>query len=167
MLQSVLPRNQEPHGTCRPARRKNESPPKWPTRKLARAAWPVAAGKKIARHARATALVRGTLCRGGRRDLQRQLATLRHFLLRNLARELGQSIVSEIDFRPTPARRPPQPAASARPNRRTPTASKICARLLYRRSQGMHEDHEQEIRRVAELANLALTDDEVAQMARD
>src|ERR1700679_3057089 len=81
----------------------------------ARAAWPVAAGKKIAKHTKATALVRGTLVvEVGDVIWQRQLATLRHFLLRNLARELGEGMVSEIDFRPTPARRPPQVAASAR-----------------------------------------------------
>jgi predicted nucleic acid-binding Zn ribbon protein len=101
----------------------------------ARAAWPVAAGKKIAKHAKATALVRGTLVvEVGDAVWQRQLATLRHFLLRNLARELGQGLVSEIDFRPTPARRPPQPAESARLSAdgiRDPVLA-----LLYRRSQG-------------------------------
>jgi predicted nucleic acid-binding Zn ribbon protein len=82
----------------------------------ARAAWAVAAGKKIARHTKATALVRGTLLvEVGDTIWQRQLAPLRNVLLGNLARELGAGLVSEIDFRPTPARRPPQPAMSARP----------------------------------------------------
>src|SRR5580658_7278744 len=81
----------------------------------ARAAWPVAAGKKIARHARATTLVRGTLIvEVGDLVWQKQLVPLRHFLLRNLKLELGEELVKEIDFRPTPARRPPQPAESAR-----------------------------------------------------
>jgi hypothetical protein len=104
----------------------------------ARAAWPVAAGKKVAKYARATVLVRGTLVvEVGDAVWQRQLAPLRHFLLRNLARELGEGLVTEIDFRPTPARRPPQPAASARPvpihadGIRDPVLA-----LLYRRSQG-------------------------------
>jgi hypothetical protein len=80
----------------------------------ARAAWPIAAGKKIAKHARATALVRNTLVvEVGDYVWQRQLSTLRHFLLRNLARELGPALVTEIDFRPTPKRRPPQPAMTA------------------------------------------------------
>src|ERR1700733_3464703 len=82
----------------------------------ARAAWPMAAGKKVAKHTRATALVRSTLVvEVGDAVWQRQLATLRHFLLRNLARELGPALVTEIDFRPTPKRRPPQAAATARP----------------------------------------------------
>jgi hypothetical protein len=82
----------------------------------ARAAWPMAAGKKIAKHARATALVRTTLVvEVGDAVWQRQLSTLRHFLLRNLARELGPALVTEIDFRPTPKRRPPQVATMARP----------------------------------------------------
>jgi|SRR5579862_6241693 hypothetical protein len=109
----------------------------------ARAAWPVAAGKKIANHTKATALVRGTLVvEVGDAIWQRQLATLRHFLLRNLARELGEGLVSEIDFRPTPARRPPQAAASARaasgqtgPIHADGIQDPVLA-LLYRRSQG-------------------------------
>src|SRR5579863_3794595 len=104
----------------------------------ARAAWPVAAGKKIANHTKATALVRGTLVvEVGDAIWQRQLATLRHFLLRNLARELGEGLVSEIDFRPTPARRPPQAAASARPAPIHPDGIQdpVLA-MLYRRSQG-------------------------------
>jgi hypothetical protein len=67
---------------------------------------------------------------------------LRHFLLRNLARELGEGLVSEIDFRPTPARRPPQAAASARaasgqtgPIHADGIQDPVLA-LLYRRSQG-------------------------------
>lgn len=100
----------------------------------ARAAWPVAAGKKIAKYARATALVRGTLVvEVGDATWQRQLASLRHFLLRNLARELGEGLVSEIDFRPTPARRPPQLSESARPSGEG-IQDPVLA-LLYKRSQ--------------------------------
>jgi predicted nucleic acid-binding Zn ribbon protein len=109
----------------------------------ARAAWPVAAGKKIANHTRATALVRSTLVvEVGDAIWQKQLATLRHFLLRNLARELGEGLVSEIDFRPTPARRPPQQASSARPGSgqmgpvHTDGIQDPVLALLYRRSQG-------------------------------
>src|SRR5579884_2289658 len=81
----------------------------------ARAAWPVAAGKKIARHTRATALVRTTLVvEVGDAVWRRQLASLRHFLLTNLQKELGAGVVSDIDFRPMPARRPPQLATAAR-----------------------------------------------------
>jgi predicted nucleic acid-binding Zn ribbon protein len=80
------------------------------------AAWKVAAGKKIAEHTRATAVVRGALIVEVEDVVwQRQLHTLRHFLLRNLAGALGEAMITEIDFRPMPARRQPQRAATARP----------------------------------------------------
>jgi predicted nucleic acid-binding Zn ribbon protein len=105
----------------------------------ARAAWAVAAGKKIARHTRATALVRTTLIvEVGDHMWQRQLTTLRSFLLRNLAKELGPEAVTEIDFRPAPPRRPPQTAASARRDT-APLFAGIqdpVMALLYKRSQG-------------------------------
>src|SRR5277367_6130154 len=108
----------------------------------ARSAWAVAAGKKIARHTKATALVRGTLVvEVGDAIWQRQLATLRGFLLRNRKRELGEDLVNEIDFRPTPARRPPQPASAARPRpghmdgAHTDGIQDPVLALLYRRSQ--------------------------------
>jgi predicted nucleic acid-binding Zn ribbon protein len=82
----------------------------------ARAAWPVAAGKKIAEHTRAAALVRGSLVVEVEDQVwQRQLNTLRHFLLRNLREALGDQTVTEIDFRPMPRRIAPQKAATARP----------------------------------------------------
>jgi hypothetical protein len=82
----------------------------------ARAAWNVAAGKKIAEHTRATVLVRDTLIvEVGDMVWQRQLNTLRHFLLKNLGKILGEGLVKEIDFRPMPARRGPQSAPVARP----------------------------------------------------
>jgi hypothetical protein len=82
----------------------------------ARAAWNAAAGKKIAAHTRATTLVRDTLIVEVEDMVwQRQLSTLRHFLLRNLHGILGEALVREIDFRPMPpARRAPQTSASAR-----------------------------------------------------
>jgi predicted nucleic acid-binding Zn ribbon protein len=84
----------------------------------ARAAWAAAAGPKIARHTRARCVVRKTLVvEVGDATWQRQLSTLRHFLLRNLAKELGPGVIEEIDFRPMPARREPQRAGSARPSR--------------------------------------------------
>src|ERR1700688_818183 len=80
----------------------------------ARAAWALAAGKKIARHTLAAALVRGTLVVEVEDFVwQKQLNTLRHFLLRNLKEILGD-VVMEIDFRPMPPRRKPQRAESAR-----------------------------------------------------
>lgn len=82
----------------------------------AQAAWPMAAGKKIAGKTRATNLVRGTLVVEVEDIVwQRQLNTLRHFLLRNLHKELGEALVTEIDFRPMPRRLAPQRAEHARP----------------------------------------------------
>lgn len=82
----------------------------------ARAAWKVAAGKKIAQHTRATALVRDSLVvEVSDHVWQRQLARLEPFLIRNLAEALGEALVKKIDFRPMPARRGPQRAESARP----------------------------------------------------
>ncbi len=81
----------------------------------ARAAWSVAAGKKIARHTRATALVRGSLVVEVEDQIwQRQLKTLSGFLVRNLERTLGEALVRDIDFRPMPKRREPQMAERAR-----------------------------------------------------
>ena len=81
----------------------------------ARAAWPAALGKRIARHTRATMLVRSTLVVEVEDHVwQSQLAGLRGQLLKNLERELGERIVTDIDFRPMPRRREPQRAESAR-----------------------------------------------------
>jgi len=81
----------------------------------ARAAWALAAGKKIAAHTLASALVRGTLVVEVEDFVwQKQLNTLRHFLLDNLKKALGEELVTAIDFRPMPARRKPQRAESAR-----------------------------------------------------
>ena len=82
----------------------------------ARAAWTLAAGKKIAAHTLAAALVRGTLVVEVEDMIwQRQLHTLRSFLLRNLKEALGEELVTAIDFRPMPPRRKPQrPSACSR-----------------------------------------------------
>jgi predicted nucleic acid-binding Zn ribbon protein len=85
----------------------------------ARAAWALAAGKKIAEHTLASAFVRGTLVVEVTDIVwQKQLNTLRHFLLKNLKEALGEALVTEIDFRPMrhlgPERRKPQRAETAR-----------------------------------------------------
>ena len=83
----------------------------------ARAAWTVAAGKKIAGHTRATALVRDTLVVEVEDYIwQKQLASLEHFLIRNLAHALGEPLIARLDFRPMPRRRAPQRAETARPD---------------------------------------------------
>jgi predicted nucleic acid-binding Zn ribbon protein len=80
----------------------------------ARAAWKVAAGKKIAEHTRATALVRGSLVVEVEDQIwQRQLKTLSEVLVRNLEKALGEVLVTDIDFRPMPRRRAPQRAERA------------------------------------------------------
>lgn len=82
----------------------------------ARAAWPLAAGKYAAEHTRATALVRGSLVIEVEDIVwQRQLAPLKHFLLRNLAQVLGEALVTDLDLRPMPRRILPRPAISSRP----------------------------------------------------
>jgi predicted nucleic acid-binding Zn ribbon protein len=99
----------------------------------ARAAWKVAAGNKLALRTRATALVRGTLIVEVEDIVwQRQLNTLRRFLLNNLANALGEDLVQEIDFRPMPSRRPVQQAASA--NGAEGIADPVLS-LLYQRSK--------------------------------
>ena len=82
----------------------------------ARAAWPEAAGSKIAPHTRAVSLVRGALVVEVNDYIwQRQLASLRPHLLKNLTKALGEALVTDIDFRPMPKRREPQRAAHAHP----------------------------------------------------
>jgi hypothetical protein len=81
----------------------------------AKAAWKLAAGPKIERHTLAIRLVRTTLVvEVGDMTWQRQLNTLRHFLLRNLADVLGEPLVTDLDFRPMLERRRPTVATTAR-----------------------------------------------------
>jgi hypothetical protein len=82
----------------------------------AKAAWRIAAGPKIEKHTIAASLVRGTLIiEVGDMTWQRQLFTLRHFLLRNLEQVLGEKVVTDLDFRPMPPRRQPVREEAARP----------------------------------------------------
>lgn len=100
----------------------------------ARAAWNLAAGKKIAAHTRASALVRSTLVVEVEDFVwQKQLNTLRHFLLRNLKEALGEDLVTEIDFRPMPKRIQPRRAESARG--KTDGIGDPVMAMLYRQSK--------------------------------
>src|ERR1700719_1761079 len=102
----------------------------------AQAAWPVAAGNKIAAKTRPTNLVRGTLVVEVEDFIwQRQLNTLRHFLLRNLHKELGEPLVTEIDFRPMPRRLAPQRAETARPVQIVEGIGDPVLGLLYQQSK--------------------------------
>jgi predicted nucleic acid-binding Zn ribbon protein len=81
----------------------------------ARAAWRLAAGKKIAEHTLAVALVRGSLVVEVEDYVwQQQLLPLRKYLLENLEEALGERLVTDLDFRPMPRRRMPQRAETAR-----------------------------------------------------
>jgi hypothetical protein len=103
----------------------------------ARAAWPVAVGKKVAQHTRATTLVRTTLVvEVGDKVWQHQLATLRYQVLKNLAKELGEGLVTDIDFRPMPQRRQPQRAETARASGPDSINDPVLS-LLYDRSRRM------------------------------
>jgi predicted nucleic acid-binding Zn ribbon protein len=75
---------------------------------VAIAAWPLAAGKKIAAHSRAVGLVRGRLVVEVTDEIwQRQLRTVRGFILSKMAKDLGPEVVSDIEFRVVPPRRGP------------------------------------------------------------
>jgi hypothetical protein len=101
----------------------------------ARAAWSVAAGKKVAAHTRATALVRDTLIVEVEDYIwQQQLATLERFFIANLAEALGEKIVAKLDLRPMPRRRAPQRAETAHPSD-AETIQDPVMDLLYRQSK--------------------------------
>ena len=84
----------------------------------ARAAWKVAAGEKIARHTRPAMLVRGSLVVEVEDHIwQKQLWSLRGVLIVNMAKVLGEALVTDLDFRPMPPRRAPQRAETSRSSR--------------------------------------------------
>lgn len=102
----------------------------------AKAAWRIACGPKIERHTIAASLVRNTLVvEVGDIIWQRQLNTLRHFLLRNLADVLGEPLVTDLDFRPMPPRRKPANEVSARPQAGSHGIGDPVLALLYRESE--------------------------------
>jgi len=70
---------------------------------------------EVPEHTRAVALVRGSLVVEVEDQIwQRQLKTLSGFLVRNLEKALGESLVTDIDFRPMPRRREARRAERAR-----------------------------------------------------
>ncbi len=80
------------------------------------AAWPVAVGKKIAAHARASRLVRTRLVIEVEDVIwRRQLMALGPQILSILERNLGRGLVEDLEFRVVPRRREPQRATSALP----------------------------------------------------
>jgi hypothetical protein len=108
---------------------------------LARAAWPVAVGKNVARHASVRGLVRGNLVVDVEDAVwQKQLLHLRSQILPRLCELLGSGIVSDLEFRIAPAavRRPPQLAASARPAESSDEADRIADpsfRIVYKQAR--------------------------------
>jgi predicted nucleic acid-binding Zn ribbon protein len=86
---------------------------------LARAAWPVAVGKRIALHAAAKSLVRGSLIvEVSDAVWQQQLFHLRFSILAKLRETVGNAVIEDVEFRIATPRRPPQPARTL--NQRQP-----------------------------------------------
>jgi Dna[CI] antecedent DciA-like protein len=80
---------------------------------LARAAWPAAVGKRIATHATAKSLVRGSLIVDVEDGIwQKQLFYLRFQILAKLQEVVGAGVITGVEFRVATPRRPPQPALS-------------------------------------------------------
>ena len=83
---------------------------------LARAAWPLAVGKKVAARTRPTRMVRTRLIVEVEDPIwKKQLFGLTKQILTNLERHLGQGIVEDLEFRVMPPRRDAQRAEVAQP----------------------------------------------------
>jgi hypothetical protein len=82
---------------------------------LARAAWPLAVGKKVAARTRPARMVRTRLIVEVEDPWKKQLFTLSRQILTNLERHLGQGIVEDLEFRVMPPRRDAQRAEVAQP----------------------------------------------------
>ncbi len=83
---------------------------------LARAAWPLAVGKKVAARTRVTRMVRSRLIVEVEDPVwKKQLFALSAQILANLERHLGQGIVEDLEFRVMPPRRDAQRATTAQP----------------------------------------------------
>ncbi len=81
---------------------------------LARAAWPLAVGKKVAARTRAARMVRSRLIVEVEDPIwKKQLLALSAQILTNLERHLGPGVVEDLEFRVIPARREPQRAAAS------------------------------------------------------
>jgi len=83
---------------------------------LACAAWPQAVGKRIASHTRAAKMVRNSIIVEVE-DVtwQRQLFSLKPFIIRNLAKIVGPGMIDDAEFRIVPRRREPERAVQAVP----------------------------------------------------
>jgi hypothetical protein len=111
-----------------------------PVEDLARAAWPQAAGKRLAARTRAIGLVRQTLVIEVEDAVWRQqLNTLRNQLLANVTRVLGPGVVESIEFRVGMERRPPHReetrAAPAAPSDEADRIADPVLRRIYKQSR--------------------------------
>ena len=106
---------------------------------LARAAWPVAVGKRIAVHAAAKSLVRGSLIVEVEDAIwQKQLFHLRGQILAKIRQVLGDSVVTGVEFRIATPRRPPQPAqtlSSKAPLDEADTIQDPVLRIVYQQAR--------------------------------
>ncbi len=108
---------------------------------LARAAWPLAVGKNVARVSAPKALVRGNLIVEVEDAVwQQQLFRLRFQILPKLCELLGAGVVRDLEFRIAPAapRRPPQFAERARPLESNDEADRIpdpALRIVYKQAR--------------------------------
>jgi hypothetical protein len=83
---------------------------------LACAAWPQAVGKRIASHTRAAKMVRTSIVvEVEDATWQRQLFSLKPFIVRNLAKIVGPGMIDDAEFRIVPRRREPERAVQAAP----------------------------------------------------
>ena len=88
---------------------------------LARAAWPLAVGKKVAARAHPARMVRTRLIVEVEDPVwKKQLFTLSSQILANLERHLGPGIVEDLEFRVMPPRRDAQRAEVAQPSLAAP-----------------------------------------------
>jgi predicted nucleic acid-binding Zn ribbon protein len=106
---------------------------------LARAAWPAAVGRRIAAHAAAKTLVRGSLIVEVEDGIwQKQLFYLRFQILAKLQEVVGAGVITDVEFRIATPRRPPQPALSLNPAKPLDEADGISdpgMRMIYKQAR--------------------------------
>jgi predicted nucleic acid-binding Zn ribbon protein len=84
---------------------------------LARSAWPVAVGARLAARTRAVRMVRSTLIVEVEDAVwPKPLHQLRYQILQSFQKVLGDNIVEDLEFRIGIPRRPPQVATAASPS---------------------------------------------------
>jgi predicted nucleic acid-binding Zn ribbon protein len=106
---------------------------------LARSAWAHAVGKRLAERTRPLRMVRSTLIVEVEDALwQRNLHQLRHQILPQLRKALGDGVVEDLEFRIGVPRRPPQMAAAAsraHPRDEADEVADPVLRMLYERAR--------------------------------